>query len=616
MGTTSGDLAGSDRVRLCRRFSDERQLRIPTLHQAISGWGGDMGSTIRRVMLATTMVLVLFASQVSGSMARDSSTPTWSGQSVSSAHTDGQSVVWDAQGSDGQWHVYLQHLGSSDVTSLATSSSGPLLPDIDNQRVIWSELDSTTNLHVLNGIDLSTMMPFTVDTSGHDASSPSISGNWVTWISKTTDPSTHDVSSAIKAVDTSTTNAPLTLDQATSGYAFYGPIVSGDYIAWVHTTQVSTHTTSWVLQAQRLSDPSPTQIAEGSYATSGPGSYTGWIDMPGFDLHHHLLVYAASFHLYLVDLTTGHKSELPVGTSSGWTPVTSPTFDGRYVFWRDYRYAGSLDDLISMIPNGGIHRSDIMGYDLQTDSMFPVTTDTGSNSYPVARDGALVYLRLIDERAQTYEVHAAPLSQVLPTAPEPNPGTTNPDWIYFPPTGHYLSHGFMNFWNASGGLPVFGYPLTGEYSEQGFPAQFTERQRFEYHAEFAGTPYETELGRLGYESAQKQGLLTTAPFQPLPATTTSDANCTFFTATEHRLCGSFKAYWESHGLNLGDPGISMRESLALFGYPISEEFTDPATGFTVQYFERARFEYHPDNPAQYKVLLTRLGAEVLASRGW
>ncbi len=31
-----------------------------------------------------------------------------------------------------------------------------------------------------------------------------------------------------------------------------------------------------------------------------------------------------------------------------------------------------------------------------------------------------------------------------------------------------------------------------------------------------------------------------------------------------------------------------------------------------QWFERARFEYHPDNPAAYRVLLGRLGAEVRA----
>jgi hypothetical protein len=69
-------------------------------------------------------------------------------------------------------------------------------------------------------------------------------------------------------------------------------------------------------------------------------------------------------------------------------------------------------------------------------------------------------------------------------------------------------------------------------------------------------------------------------------------------------------------LDLGDPDISFGESLALFGYPISEEFVDPATGLVTQYFEHAVFEYHPDNPEPYKVLLRRLGAEEMKRRDW
>ena len=120
--------------------------------------------------------------------------------------------------------------------------------------------------------------------------------------------------------------------------------------------------------------------------------------------------------------------------------------------------------------------------------------------------------------------------------------------------------------------------------------QYLERQRFEAHPEFDGTPYAVELGRLGAEDAAMRGLTATQPFQPLPTGTQSDADCQFFAATGHRLCFGFRAYWQSHGLEFGDPGTSFRESLALFGYPISEEFVDPQTGLVTQYFERARFE--------------------------
>lgn len=193
---------------------------------------------------------------------------------------------------------------------------------------------------------------------------------------------------------------------------------------------------------------------------------------------------------------------------------------------------------------------------------------------------------------------------------------------YFPQTYHNLGGAFSTFWNANGGLMQFGYPRTEEFPEanpetgQSPTVQYFERQRFEYHPEYAGTPYVVELGRLGYQDAQANGLLGTPPFQPLPGGAENDASCRYFPETGHRLCNGFRTYWQSQGLDLGDPGVSDREALALFGYPISEEYTDPATGLTVQYFERARMEYQPANPDPYKILLTLLGDTELQQRGW
>jgi mono/diheme cytochrome c family protein len=62
---------------------------------------------------------------------------------------------------------------------------------------------------------------------------------------------------------------------------------------------------------------------------------------------------------------------------------------------------------------------------------------------------------------------------------------------------------------------------------------------------------------------------------------------TFFDATGHTLTGGFKRYWEANG------------GLAQFGYPLTEEYvgfseTD-GKPYTMQLFERARFEYHPEH---------------------
>jgi hypothetical protein len=76
----------------------------------------------------------------------------------------------------------------------------------------------------------------------------------------------------------------------------------------------------------------------------------------------------------------------------------------------------------------------------------------------------------------------------------------------------------------------------------------------------------------------------------------------WFADTGHTLRGPFLDYWRSHG------------GLAQFGYPLTEEFAEPVgpegTPYTVQYFERNRFEYHPENRGTaFEVLLGTLGVQ-------
>lgn len=107
-------------------------------------------------------------------------------------------------------------------------------------------------------------------------------------------------------------------------------------------------------------------------------------------------------------------------------------------------------------------------------------------------------------------------------------------------------------------------------------------------------------------------MLPTAPLAAAPT------GARFFSETMHSLAGDFRSYYESHGIELGDRGISARESLGLFGYPVSEAFDEinPDTGelYRVQYFERARMELHPENQPPYRVLLGRLAFGALRSR--
>lgn len=208
-----------------------------------------------------------------------------------------------------------------------------------------------------------------------------------------------------------------------------------------------------------------------------------------------------------------------------------------------------------------------------------------------------------------------------PTSRQPAPPEPIPDRPYFPETGHFLAGGFRTFWEQNGRLPIFGLPLTVEFDEpnpetgQWRVVQYLERQRFEYHPEQAGTPYETMLGRLGAADARARGLFEEPAFTPRPGPEW-EGDCEFFAETGHHLCAGFRAYWRSIGLELGDEGVSTRESVALFGFPISEEYSDPETGLTVQHFERVRLEFHGGEAPEYQVQVTRLGAQLLAERGW
>jgi hypothetical protein len=176
---------------------------------------------------------------------------------------------------------------------------------------------------------------------------------------------------------------------------------------------------------------------------------------------------------------------------------------------------------------------------------------------------------------------------------------------FFPETGHGISLPFVTFWEHNGGIPVFGYPISEQLFEGGYRVQYTERQRFEHHPGNSA-PYDILLGLLGTQVAQSQGLLGTPAFQYQQPN--GNPNCEYVAASGHHLCFGFRSYWHNHGLDFGDPGYSYRESLLLFGYPISEEFV--VNGVTVQYFERARFEWHPQNAPPYDILLGRLGVEV------
>lgn len=82
-------------------------------------------------------------------------------------------------------------------------------------------------------------------------------------------------------------------------------------------------------------------------------------------------------------------------------------------------------------------------------------------------------------------------------------GESQPGRNYYPETGHYLVYGFKEYWESHGGLAIFGFPISEEFTENGRTVQYFERARFEWWPEHQGTPYEVLLGHLGADAAER-----------------------------------------------------------------------------------------------------------------
>jgi hypothetical protein len=176
----------------------------------------------------------------------------------------------------------------------------------------------------------------------------------------------------------------------------------------------------------------------------------------------------------------------------------------------------------------------------------------------------------------------------------------------FPETGKTVCGALLAYWREHGGLAQQGFPISSEFVElseidgKSYRVQYFERAVFELHPENQ-PPYDVLLSLLG-STLYRQKYPGGAPGQQPDKSEGS----VHFPQTGKRLGGKFLDYWRTHG------GLPQQ------GYPISDPFTEVSDlngrTYTVQYFERAVFELHPENQPPYDVLLSQLGAFQLKRR--
>lgn len=166
---------------------------------------------------------------------------------------------------------------------------------------------------------------------------------------------------------------------------------------------------------------------------------------------------------------------------------------------------------------------------------------------------------------------------------------------------------FLRYWEENGGEAIFGQPISNIFHEAGVegeanvPVQYYEYARFEYQPDADGSQGGILLGKLGLE----------APVSGIPADVLPERLRGYTQSPEGQAGGLpvpalFYAVWQVSGGG------------AVCGNPVSPvlaEATSSGAGIYVQYFERVRFEYHPEQVGtSYEVQRTPLGAMLFTSR--
>ena len=160
-------------------------------------------------------------------------------------------------------------------------------------------------------------------------------------------------------------------------------------------------------------------------------------------------------------------------------------------------------------------------------------------------------------------------------------------------TGHWIRG---EIWDKVQSTPnwlqIYGHPISSMFMDSnGVQIQYFQKVRFELHpAAPEGQRVQiSPLGKYVYK-----------PGNPTAANDDSAA-CQTFPENGFRVCFTLLKFFLENG------GVEQ------FGIPISN--AESHNGLTVQYFEQARLEWHPELPDGKRVVVGDLGAEYFSARG-
>ncbi|MHB8647850.1 MAG: hypothetical protein ACYDAR_18875, partial [Thermomicrobiales bacterium] len=461
----------------------------------------------------------------------------------------GSLVVW--QETNGAFGVDL-----STGQPLPIPGSGTSEPDVAGSFVVWKQGASS-----ISGFDTATGAQFSVPVGDAKVAGPSVSeAGVVAWLAQDSN------GIAVKVWDRATgTTAEAgriptnRLPLETLGL----PRVSGRRVVFPDLTADPARLSRMILFDMDAAQWLPVNDAFG-----------GRTAMFGFARNR--LALAQGARIAVLDFATNAIEAIPANLGPG-QQVSGVGFDGATVVWSTSPDAGGT--------------TAIYGYDLARHLGYPIAQGQDANIAPAVSGPVVVWS------------HAGGLAARTVTFADPTPPiTVRQDLRYFPETGYVVGYAFLTFWNANGGATIFGFPLTNEGVDPAsqLTVQYFERSRFEYHPEAAGTPQLVQLTNVGRIITAGR---TDPAFPPQPLVP-AGSDRSYYVQTQHSIGGQFKKFFDQNG------------GIFIFGYPISEETIEPnptdGVAYTVQWFERARFEFHPEfNATPNAIELGQLGRQLL-----
>ena len=352
----------------------------------------------------------------------------------------------------------------------------------------------------------------------------------------------------------------------------------GATVVWVGGDRMALHASS-------LSNNSVTDLPGTAIETAVWGNVVAWADARNSRPNS-----PANGDIYMLDLSSGKE----IAVSKHEFDQSYPATNGKVIVWQDSRHAGAPS-----------FNTDIYGYDIAAGKEFVAANTANSELTPAISGNTVVWVS-IDARANAaiigYDLQTRKSFTIARATPPAEPGSfvgfSNPAiwgnlvvWIrneYPQGPGYALRSG------------VYAYDLISKeqftiiHDDKAIrltPAVSGNRVLW---VEFSKSAFSD--GRREIMGATIDGLAITPVDVPTPRPAPTSRT---FPETGKTVEGRFLDYWLKHG------GLPQQ------GYPISDvmhEVSDlDGKSYTVQYFERAVFEIHPENQPPYDVLLSQLG---------